>query len=154
MIVRAARPSDVSEVSALEAELFGRDAWSPKLVEAELTHSLRTAVVAVVGANIVGYAIVLQVADTTDLQRIGVSLHHQRRGVALALLNALDLDMHPRVLLEVRTDNAPAIALYQSVGFATIATRRGYYADGGDALLMRREGRQVAAHAAAHRPAG
>jgi ribosomal-protein-alanine N-acetyltransferase len=43
--------------------------------------------------------------------------------------------------LEVRESNAPAIALYDSYGFAVVGTRKGYYpADNGngreDALLM------------------
>lgn len=140
MIVRPACHRDVPEVSALEAELFGRDAWSPRLVEGELTHELRRAVVAVVGETVVGYAVLFVVGDTVDLHRIGVSLHHQRRGIASELLAALDLETHPQVLLEVRADNAPAIALYESAGFVAVSTRRHYYADGGDALLMRRDG--------------
>ena len=40
-------------------------------------------------------------------------------------------------LLEVRASNAAAIAMYQRhLGFATVGRRRGYYADGEDALLM------------------
>lgn len=144
MIVRPARHRDVSEVSALEAELFGRDAWSPKLVEGELTHPLRRSVVAVVGESVVGYAILFEVAETVDLQRIGVSVHHQRRGIAGALLSALDLDGYPRVLLEVRADNVAAITLYESAGFAAVTTRRSYYADGSDALLMQRDSCQPA----------
>jgi ribosomal protein S18 acetylase RimI-like enzyme len=42
-----------------------------------------------------------------------------------------------RVLLEVRASNAKAIAMYEHrLGFASVGRRRGYYADGEDALLM------------------
>jgi ribosomal-protein-alanine N-acetyltransferase len=44
------------------------------------------------------------------------------------------------LFLEVRPSNAPAIRLYESLGFEGIALRRGYYpADQGreDALVMR-----------------
>lgn len=140
MIVRAARPTDVAAVSALEAELFGRDAWSPAVVASELGHSTRRSVVAEVGENLVGYAILFVVGDTADLQRIGVGLHHQRAGVAKALLAALALDSYPRVLLEVRADNVAAIRLYEAAGFHRLAARRRYYADGCDAVLMQRDG--------------
>ena len=45
-----------------------------------------------------------------------------------------------RVGLEVRTDNAPAQALYRRFGFAPVGVRRGYYQpSGADALVMMTE---------------
>lgn len=140
MIVRPARAGDVGEVSALEAELFGPDAWSVQLVEAELTGDLRRAVVAAEDGMVIGYAVLLADDETADLHRIGVGRPYQRRGVARALLHGLRLDACPRVLLEVRPGNTPAIRLYESVGFGAIATRRRYYSDGGDAVVMERGG--------------
>lgn len=43
-----------------------------------------------------------------------------------------------RVYLEVRTDNAAAIGLYHSEGFAIVRRLPGYYGDG-DGLRMRRD---------------
>ena len=44
------------------------------------------------------------------------------------------------VYLEVRTDNVPAIALYESVGFVKMGVRKRYYRiSGADAYTMRRE---------------
>jgi ribosomal-protein-alanine N-acetyltransferase len=44
-----------------------------------------------------------------------------------------------RLLLEVRTDNAAAIALYVSEGFTTLGVRRRYYEQSGaDAFTMAR----------------
>lgn len=82
------------------------------------------------------------VADELHLLDMATHPEHRRRGHSRALLNAL-LDYarreHKRlVLLEVRHTNAPAIALYQSVGFRTTGVRRGYYSDTAeDALEMR-----------------
>ena len=42
------------------------------------------------------------------------------------------------LILEVRSDNEPAIAMYSRRGFERISRRRGYYPDGGDAEIMRR----------------
>jgi len=45
-----------------------------------------------------------------------------------------------QMFLEVRPSNAPALALYEKAGFATIGRRKGYYpaANGReDALVMR-----------------
>jgi len=41
-------------------------------------------------------------------------------------------------MLEVRADNAAAIALYERLRFRAISTRPRYYPDGTDALVMRR----------------
>lgn len=39
-------------------------------------------------------------------------------------------------LLEVSDTNAPALDLYQKLGFEVYGTRRKYYADGNDAILL------------------
>jgi ribosomal-protein-alanine N-acetyltransferase len=38
----------------------------------------------------------------------------------------------------VAATNEPAIGLYMTLGFEPISRRRGYYADGTDALVMER----------------
>jgi ribosomal-protein-alanine N-acetyltransferase len=43
------------------------------------------------------------------------------------------------MFLEVAEGNAAARALYGAAGFAEAGRRRRYYADGGDALVLRRE---------------
>jgi ribosomal-protein-alanine N-acetyltransferase len=76
------------------------------------------------------------------VQTVAVRADQQGRGIGALLLKALLAEAERRgcleVLLEVRADNAPAIALYAARGFETIATRRRYYADGTDALILRR----------------
>jgi ribosomal-protein-alanine N-acetyltransferase len=140
VIVRPARAGGGAEGGALECELFGPDAWSNQVVEGELTGDLRRAVVATEADTVIGYAVLRAAGETADLHRIGVAVPCQGSGVARALLRGLHLDGCPRVLLEVRPDNSAAIGLYESVGFRVIATRRAYYADGGDALVMQRDG--------------
>ena len=41
-------------------------------------------------------------------------------------------------MLEVRASNMAAVALYEQLGFQHVGRRKGYYADGEDALLMNR----------------
>ena len=46
------------------------------------------------------------------------------------------------VYLEVRTDNAPAIAMYESAGFVNVGLRKRYYrVSGADAYTMHRPAR-------------
>ena len=54
------------------------------------------------------------------------------------LVHAADLLDGP-IFLEVRTDNVPAITLYESYGFSILGTRKGYYQpSGADAYAMMR----------------
>ena len=137
--VRPATQDDLDAVAALEAALFGDDAWSRDSVRQELTHPLRQAHVAVDDAGeVCGYVVVLGLGDEADLQRIAVTVAHRRRGVAAALLGACDLSSYRRVVLEVRADNGAALEFYRRHGFAEISRRRGYYAESADAVVMQR----------------
>ena len=69
---------------------------------------------------------------------IAVDARFARRGVGRALLQACEryASRHGRAALslEVRYDNAPAIALYESLGFRLFGEHVRYYADGATAL--------------------
>jgi ribosomal-protein-alanine N-acetyltransferase len=45
----------------------------------------------------------------------------------------------PSMMLEVGVDNTSAIALYQSLGYSIINTRKNYYGPGLEAHVMRKE---------------
>jgi ribosomal-protein-alanine N-acetyltransferase len=80
-------------------------------------------------------------AETADVQRIAVRPDWRRRGVGRRLLRALLEEADQRgcreALLEVRADNAAAIAMYEQAGFDVIARRPGYYRGEADALVLR-----------------
>jgi ribosomal protein S18 acetylase RimI-like enzyme len=67
----------------------------------------------------------------------------RQRGVATALLGKCCAEARSngaqRLVLEVRTGNQAAIALYRKHGFAVTLVKQRYYADGEDALLMVKE---------------
>jgi ribosomal protein S18 acetylase RimI-like enzyme len=132
--IRAATGDDLAGVLALEVELFGADAWSEQTVLATLA---RGRVLVAEDEVLLGYVVLADAGDVADLERIGVRRDDQRAGLASALLDAALRDAGPeRVLLEVRADNKPALALYARAGFAEIGRRRRYYRDGTDALVL------------------
>ncbi len=139
-MIRLATAADLADVAALEAELFGPDAWDEAALAAELEGPGRRFVVAG-GEAVAGYAVSRSIGDVVDLQRIGVSRAHQRTGLATVLL--AELVAHPgeaeRMMLEVSATNVGAIAFYRRNGFAELATRPRYYRDGSDALVMSRD---------------
>jgi ribosomal-protein-alanine N-acetyltransferase len=74
---------------------------------------------------------VLDVVTAPESRRSGVG-----RALMLEALGDGGQRGATRALLEVRRSNAPAIALYRSLGFLHDTVRRGYYQDGEDAVLM------------------
>jgi ribosomal-protein-alanine N-acetyltransferase len=139
--LRRMRWWDIETVTALEAALFD-DPWSAEMFWDELAQGeSRTYLVATEGEDIVGYGGLAAMPDEAYVQTIAVVPSHRRQGLGSVLLTALMDDAKerglPRVGLEVRVDNAAAIALYERFGFHGIAVRKRYYQPSGtDALVM------------------
>lgn len=98
---------------------------------------------------VVGYAGLAKLgpADSPEFEihTIGVDPNFQRRGLARLLMDNMmfvaDSYGGP-VFLEVRTDNDPAIAMYQAYGFQRMGVRKRYYQpSGADAYTMIRPAR-------------
>jgi [ribosomal protein S18]-alanine N-acetyltransferase len=94
-------------------------------------------------APTVGVALAVAVLDEAEVHTIAVDPDHRRRGVGgvllAGLLEALAAREVATVHLEVRADNDAALALYAAHGFVRVGLRPAYYADGTDALLLRRD---------------
>lgn len=133
---------DLAALDPLEKELFGPWAWSQETWWQELAgRPRRRYVVAVDGENIVGYAGLDHGGDVSDVMTIAAAPSHQGTGLGRSLMQWLleQAAGTEAVLLEVRADNAPAIALYEKFGFEQIQVRRRYYQPGDvDALILRR----------------
>lgn len=161
VLLRRLRWWDLPGVVRLERELFGGTAWSEATFWSELAHpesrwyvlaepaGARGSAVTHEGharplgnAGPLGYAGLMVQGAQADVQTLAVAPAAQGRGVGAILLRALMQEAEARgatgMLLEVRADNAPAVALYRRHGFERIAVRRAYYQPGGvDAWVMR-----------------
>jgi ribosomal-protein-alanine N-acetyltransferase len=142
--LRPLRWWDVAGLAPVEQELFGAAAWSAETFWSELAAPDRAYRVAEDGGGaLLGYAgLAGGLRAEADVQTLAVVPAAQGRGVGRALLGALLHEARARaataVLLEVRADNAPALALYASAGFERIGLRRRYYPPDVDAVVMRR----------------
>lgn len=127
-------------VHILENDLFPADAWPLEMFLAEIQHPTRGYIAAFDGDLLVGYAGVMSVAETADVQTIAVRPSHEGQGIGRAMLDFLHREATTRgaetILLEVRADNPRAQDLYTKNGYEHIHTRTGYYNDGVDALIM------------------
>lgn len=148
--LRVAELADVQAMHRMETTLFPADAWHIEMFLEELTHPTRTYyMLELPGENpesgegdwrAIGYCGTMVVADTADVQTIGVLPEYEGHGFGRAMLE----QMHERareqgaerILLEVRADNPRAQCLYERNGYRAIHVRRGYYDDGTDAIIM------------------
>lgn len=143
LAVRPAGAADLPALRRLERAGFD-DPWSERSLRTELERPGSVVLVAEGGGGDgpAGYAAWRSAAGESELLRIAVDPRWRRRGVAAALLAAGDDALRDagcsRCFLEVREDNAAAIALYEALGFHRIGRRRGYYGGTRDALLYAR----------------
>ncbi len=75
IVIRPAVAADLDDVSSLERAVLGSDAWSPRLLEHELSAlgDHRHMLVAVAADDIVGYAAAAGNVETCDLLRMAVA---------------------------------------------------------------------------------
>ena len=141
LVLRPARAEDLDAIVRLEETSF-KDAWPAEMLAGELAHPRALLLLASRGGEDppAGYAAFRHAAGEAELLRLAVDPGERRRGVARALvaegLERLDREGVQVCFLEVRIDNAPAVTLYESLGFARIGHRRGYYRDGSDAVIF------------------
>ena len=140
LVVREARPRDLDAIARLENESFDTDRVSRRSLREFLRAKHRPVVAATIDGELAGYALVAlrKHARAVRIYSLAVDPRFARRGVGRALLKACEAygRRHGRsaLTLEVRYDNAAAIALYESSGFRQFGEHAHYYADGATAL--------------------
>ncbi len=143
--IRSASPSDLPDLVALEAAVFS-DPYGLNQLK-RLFDDPNTVVLVCEGQDstavpkLMGYLSATALFETADINHLGVWPSYRRQGIGAALIRQLmetlkGTECH-RLMLEVRSQNLPAIGLYQKMGFVAVGLRRGYYTNPkDDALLM------------------
>ena len=143
MILEKMNPAHVAQIAQLEKICFS-DPWSERSIASELDNELAFWLVATEGDTVAGYIGSQTVMDETDMMNVAVHPDFRRRGIAEALVTGLVEELKNNgshcLTLEVRASNAPAIALYEKLGFSEIGRRKNYYRNPReDALILRKE---------------
>lgn len=133
----------VSQVAELEKLCFSAP-WSANSIAHELTTDYSFWLVAEDDGAVVGYIGSQIVFPEADVMNVAVRPEYRRRGVGQILVEALSTHLRnidcESLTLEVRASNAPAIALYEKLGFAQVGRRPNYYRNPKeDALILRKE---------------
>ena len=142
---RDANSMDIPVLVSLDKELFPYSPWSSGQYREEISAPTRRFIVAVdEGLSVVGYAGVFAPGGAeADILTVGVISQHRGQGIARQLMAGITkwaIDQGSiAMMLEVKTDNAAAISLYETLGYSKLNIRKDYFGTGLDALVMRKE---------------
>lgn len=141
-MIRNATLEDVPVLADLERQCFDTDRLSPRNFRYLLTRGNASLIVDEVDGAIAGYSLVLFHRNTsmTRLYSFAVLPARQRGGIARALLAQSEKVALEKgfvmMRLEVRRDNARALAFYEKAGYRAFSTYPDYYEDHVDAVRM------------------
>ena len=123
----------VQAVATIEAIVQLQEPWTGQTLSDLLEQDSIDLMVAMSteADEVVGYCLYQVVFEQAEILRIGTRPDYQRQGIASLLFEELNTHLKEiqveNLLLEVRADNAPAIALYERQEFVVIHKRKGYY---------------------------
>jgi len=146
------RQQALQAVANIEALVHPHDAWTEQtLAEMLAQDSMHMLIVykqedKADNNKVIGYCLYQVIFEQAEILRIGTHPDYQRQGIASQLFATLNNELINNkvesLLLEVRADNAPAIALYEQQRLEVIHKRKGYYQlphqPAIDALIMQR----------------
>lgn len=130
--------------------------WSRAGLAAELSSDTAHFWVAEENGRCIGFAGMHAVCGECYVDLVAVRPSARRRGVGERLVEQMIAWMEETrgefITLEVRASNAPAIALYEKLGFERAGLRRGFYEDNHeDALLLTRHAAQAVEAKSSHK---
>ncbi len=137
------QPADLPEVAAIERDSFS-DPWSEAGFASELEepYALYLSVRFAGEDAVVAYCGMLISADEAEIVNVAVREDCRHAGIGYRMLTRLmELGKERGVLhftLEVRKNNAPALHLYEKLGFVRVGIRKDFYEKPTeDALILR-----------------
>lgn len=143
--IRAATAADAATLQAIETACFTQDRISPRAMARNLRSATADVLLATLGSQPAGYALLLYRATSTlaRLYSIATLPSARGKGVGRRLMDALEAAARKRgcnrLRLEVREKNRPAIALYEALGYQRIGRYEDYYEDGAPALRFEKQ---------------
>jgi tRNA threonylcarbamoyladenosine biosynthesis protein TsaB len=129
-------------LAALHAESFSQP-WRDDAFAALLASSGSVALIARAGGEPAGFVVARQGGGEVEILTLATRPRFRRNGIARALVAALGEWARTSggtvMFIEVAVGNGPARRLYGTCDFRDAGLRKGYYASGEDALILRKE---------------
>ncbi len=138
--IRPMTAEDVEDAYKLESINLGKEAWTQKQLIDAMTRDDTVYLVAEKAGRIVGLCGVQNISGDGEITNVSVSGDSRREGTAYKMLRQL-LERGRGIgikdyTLEVRAANAPAIGLYEKLGFKNEGVRPGFYDDPKDDAII------------------
>ncbi|HDM66780.1 MAG TPA: N-acetyltransferase [Thermoplasmatales archaeon] len=142
-VVRKFKPDDILEVIKLASQTL-TERYNPSIFSTFYETFPEGFLVVEYNGLIVGFIVgVLTPSSCGRILMIGVDAAHRRKGLGSKLLEELLKEFTQRgvtyVELEVATGNTAAISFYRKHCFEIVECIPGFYQDGRDAYIMRRQ---------------
>ena len=140
LVVRPAQSADLEGLVALENVSFATDKLSRRSFRHWLSSDHRALLVVEWAGLVAGYILIIYHPGTRLARIYSLAVSPQLRGYGIAKALMLAGEQAARddgrlyLRLEVSVDNAPAIRLYETLGFQKFGLYRDYYQDHKDAL--------------------
>lgn len=144
IVLRPPREGDLDRLVEIENAAFSGDRLSRRALRHLMASSSAAFILAEEEGRLAGCAVVLFRRGTKSarLYSIAVDPALAGKGIGARLLYAVEAEARSRdravMSLEVRADNAAAIALYEKAGYKLFQRKNGYYEDGEDGLKMKK----------------
>ena len=138
--IREMTAEDVEDAWKLEQINLGKEAWTQKQLLDAMTRDDTIYLVAEMAGRIVGLCGVQNISGEGEVTNVSVSGDVRREGCAYKMVKQL-LERGRGIgikdyTLEVRAANAPAIGLYEKLGFKSEGVRPGFYDDPKDDAVI------------------
>ena len=126
----------------LEKQNFS-DFYSFESCVQELLNPAKTYFYVEINNQAIGYVGIMEMLGEAEILRIAVNKEHRNKGVAQVLFNFLMEKLKKNnvktIFLEVSDKNDIAYRFYLKNNFKVINTRKNYYSDNSNAIIMQRE---------------
>jgi ribosomal-protein-alanine N-acetyltransferase len=137
--LQLATTAQLQAIYHLDQECLG-GMWSLNTYLQELENPNSRVICLVHDTAVLGFGCLWTILEESHITLLAVAPTHQRQGfgrlLVWGLLEAARANQSEWATLEVRRSNISALKVYEYFGFRTIGTRKAYYPDGEDALIL------------------
>lgn len=142
MIIRDLDKND-AEFLASAIDLGFTDGWNLSVLLSSFSSGRFFGKICLDGDIPVGFITYSLSIDDADIESVFVLPQKRRLGIAELLCISAEESIKSsgkeKIFLEVKNTNPSAYALYKKRGFIEVSTRKKYYPDGADAIVMVKE---------------
>lgn len=139
ILIREMTKEDAAEVALVEEACF-KFPWSRQAFWEEVQNENALYLVMEIDGSIFGYMGAWLIEKEAHITNVAIHPKYQKKGLGHKLVKKMLERCKEKNItsstLEVRPSNAPAIALYEKLGFKSVGIRPKYYEDGEGAMIM------------------